>query len=83
VTFPGSSSNSIPKSEGISATWVGEVRPHPDFDKTRIKMGRYRGVMHADQVGSFSGTKGESKRLSSQNLIAPDYLKVKGVNHFY
>jgi hypothetical protein len=82
VTLPVSASNSIRKDKGISATWAGEVTPHSDFDKTGIKIDRYHGVTHADQVSSFSGTKGESKRLFSQNLIALDYLKVKDVNHF-
>jgi hypothetical protein len=43
-------------------------------------MDRYHDARHVLQVGSFSGPKGESKRLSSQNLTAPHYLKEKAVS---
>jgi hypothetical protein len=43
-------------------------------------MDRYHSVRRVLQVSSFSGLKGESERLSSQNLTAPHYLKEKGIS---
>lgn len=70
----------IPRSKANQPPGFEKWRHILILTKPEKKIDRYQCVRHVLQVGSFSGPKGESMRLSSRNPTAPHYLKEKGVS---